>query len=923
MLLGFLRGKEGSAEMNPNSTMWRCILVLIFSIKDSFLHRAGYVHFNDLGNLTVKPPPPFLLGSNLTVYCHVKKCTQRSKIFLDLQNGEILAPSERINCTASFHLINVRAPQFSVICKLEIEGALRIVNGLYLQGGYPPDKPGNIICVTTKSSDSILCSWGKGQDTFLPTVYEVSVKRKNRTQVLINQIQGAEEIFLPRARIDENTTYLLTITAYNHFGVLQSDPFPLCAKDIVLPETPHIMHIEFENNSIAALLQWKTAKSSEHVRPCVRLRTNYTFWTTEEGAEPSEGLIKVEGLKPLTDYEFQIRTCLPQSEAMHTNRLCSTASPSSRKKLLCSKWSTTVRRRSPGKGPSHPLHVWRILGHMRTNRLRMVTVLWKPPSPEDYSGELQHYIISYGNDKKKYMTCAAALSQCSVQVPAEVQVLSISVVTLYGTSPSADVLLKQSGNCGPVLKELSPAAHGSAVFVSWSWGSEIKNWSSSGDKLLYYVLEWTSIPVAEQQWQKLDKDRNTTSITGLAAGVRYNISLFAVTTRGASAPSSRLVYSKEQKPQVGPSVSVLVHEPGRIQIKWDELPVDQQRGFITNYTIYLQTVNSENTEVRVTVSGSDPRQKWLDCPDGALMLQMTASTSAGEGPRGSWISSQPAAPAVGLMVVMVFIITLFIGILANLLCWSCVRESIKQKCISWGPACVGENLPKPDNSVASILLQHDRSEVSFPSTYSDPPLSPVSLLSQEEREVAYPNVHIELYQVKPGQSAVETPLLLSDPEVTLLDCQLEHVSYKPQISTVAVQGEELKETEEQMNTPTSGQEDTFLSISGGLLRSFLSNVEADSSVSPLRKTLGSVSPLLWPKTAEKRSVLKEDLPDERRAEKDVEVDSPCQDLQQCETMICDPADAYLSQCKAEASLTGGYFPQVAAVCRTTHSTAQR
>lgn len=32
---------------------------------------------------------------------------------------------------------------------------------------------------------------------------------------------------------------------------------------------------------------------------------------------------------------------------------------------------------------------------------------------------------------------------------------------------------------------------------------------------------------------------------------------------------------------------------------------------------------------------------WLDCPEGALALQATASTSAGEGRRGSRILSQP------------------------------------------------------------------------------------------------------------------------------------------------------------------------------------------------------------------------------------------------------------------------------------------
>ncbi len=52
------------------------------------------------------------------------------------------------------------------------------------------------------------------------------------------------------------------------------------------------------------------------------------------------------------------------------------------------------------------------------------------------------------------------------------------------------------------------------------------------------------------------------------------------------------------EPESGPTVSILVHEARRIWIQWDELPVDQQRGFIINYTIYLQTLESSNTELK-------------------------------------------------------------------------------------------------------------------------------------------------------------------------------------------------------------------------------------------------------------------------------------------------------------------------------------
>lgn len=67
----------------------------------------------------------------------------------------------------------------------------------------------------------------------------------------------------------------------------------------------------------------------------------------------------------------------------------------------------------------------------------------QPPTREDYSGEVQQYEIF--NGQKKEMTCHAALSQHTVQVPVEVQALSISAVTLYGASPLAVVPLRHSG----------------------------------------------------------------------------------------------------------------------------------------------------------------------------------------------------------------------------------------------------------------------------------------------------------------------------------------------------------------------------------------------------------------------------------------------------------------------------------------------
>lgn len=170
----------------------------------------------------------------------------------------------------------------------------------------------------------------------------------------------------------------------------------------------------------------------------------------------------------------------------------------------------------------------------------------------------------------------------------------------------------------------------------------------------------------------------------------------------------------------------------------------------------------------------------------------------------------------------------------------------------------------------------------------------------------YPIIHLEISQVGSGRPTAETSLLMSHPGTMLVHGQLEHVSYKPQTATLAPEGEEVKETEEeeeQMDVPTSG--DRCSSGFGGLLGGFLSSVDVDFSDSPLGPTLSSVT-----------SVLNGGFLLGTRGT-DNNVHSPSLDLQQGEIMTPDTADTCLSQYSIETTLTGGYFPQVAAVSSTT------
>ncbi|KAG7514505.1 hypothetical protein JOB18_035770 [Solea senegalensis] len=301
---------------------------------------------------------------------------------------------------------------------------------------------------------------------------------------------------------------------------------------------------------------------------------------------------------------------------------------------------------------------------------------------------------------------------------------------------------------------------------------------------------------------------------------------------------------------------------------------------------------------------------------------MTASTSAGESQHGIRVNSQPADPTVGVVIEVVVIIALFIAIVVNMMCWSCVRKRIKQKCLSWGPAWLDVILPELENSNAIRLLQNS-SEPCVASTDSDPLLSPVSLISLEGREDVYPVIHVETSQTGPGQTTAQAPSLETDVGTVLVDSQLQDISYKPQISVLASQEETGKETEDESNSVAADrEEDTTSSVFEGLLGGLLSSVEVDCSVSHLQ-ALSSVGDPLWPKAPETSGAPHRYFQaGTRGAECEVEVNCASVELQQGDIMTPDIADTCPSTCTVATLLTNGYFPQLAAVSCTSFNATQ-
>ncbi|KAI1892132.1 hypothetical protein AGOR_G00150810 [Albula goreensis] len=608
----------------------------------------------------------------------------------------------------------------------------------------------------------------KGRETHLPTSYTAAFQFKNGTQFFHQRAHNGSFLYVPRSLFDVGVEYGLSVRARNDLGETVSDMILLSINSIVIPSTPnHYGHTE--------------------------------FW----GNELSQGVVLLEDLKPLSRYEVQIKAC------------------SIGEKPKCSQWSPPVQYTSPGTAPSRKLDVWRILKGIQEDRMRTVTVLWKPLPADDFRGVLLGYDLEYQErGRTQVVTYPANATERTLRVSPDVSRIAVRAITSAGTSPPAELLIAQTvGLPAPSMRDVVAMGEGS-VLLTWD-AYRHREEAASG-----YVLQWQS-RAHDMQWKRLAAENFSTHIEGLEPGVRFNISLYAVVSMGTSIPATCQAYSREERPLSGPKPLLQKIEATRIFIEWEELRLDQRRGFIKSYTIYMR---KHSTEQRLMRAGSMSRQMWLDDLDDAFDLHISASNSAGEGPLGEGVFCQlQGSPKDGSSTQLVLVIVVPLVFLANLMWWDCVQRRIKRTCTTFGPYWLFEEFPNVDNSTATQLLQEkerNNSDSSWRSVYEDPPITPVEDVPAEGTDW-HPDTRVE---ERAGVGAGGTPSPMEAEMGAILE---EEHAYRPQIATA----EDVDYTEEEDNPwgfpPHPGdavipEDAAYSPHTSGLLRNWLCDVNQDS-----------------------------------------------------------------------------------------------
>ncbi|XP_041073724.1 interleukin-23 receptor-like isoform X1 [Polyodon spathula] len=667
------------------------------------------------GILWVEPTPVFSMGSSVSVVCtsSIENChPEKFSVYL---NNNPQPSLHHLNHSAVELQLHITIPHSAIRCHVKCKGqrGQQMVCGKDIKGGYPPDNPTNFTCISKWNSNTISCTWKKGKATYINTSYIVEFQSSERIQTFSPQREGY--VLIPLSHFELAAEYNVSVRARNHLGQSQSAIIQLTINDVVIPDTPTITNITFVNGSHKeAVLQW-----NKSVQLCaeVRYRAAVNVWTMVEEKETSceNSTFELRGLKPFTQYEFQIRSC-------KTNE-----------KLKCSGWSPSFLERTPEAEPCRRVDVWRIMGPTHSNGSRTVTILWKPLAPKYSRGIILGYEVfyrEYGKQRHSHL-CQPNKTQCQITLPKHTKMLYITALNSKGSSEAAQLSIGQKEFAPPIITKLV-SADSSRILLAWKAPSQTKG------SVLWYIAEWHRHD-GSMRWKKVTCLQNSTYIEAKVSGSRYHISLYAIYSNGESKPATAEAYSKELEPRAGPKVSVVETQKKRALIKWEDIPVHLQRGFIKTYTIYLKKGTDETYFRNVSVA---LRQYWLESLEPAALytVYMTAWNSAGKGAKGEEIILK-LAEGYDFTILMVIVVVVTSSIAIPLIVMFCnsIRHRIKRIFILWVPEWVFEEFPRVENSSVVKLLQEKYrtdSDSLWLSLLSDPPVTEVEETIFFSEEVA-------------------------------------------------------------------------------------------------------------------------------------------------------------------------------------------
>ncbi|XP_073933676.1 leukemia inhibitory factor receptor isoform X2 [Castor canadensis] len=656
-----------------------------------YLHFSGHREWSDwspMKNISWNPGTQtkafpqdkvILAGSDIT-FC----CVSRDKVIL-AQIGRTVCPLIHLdgeNVAIKIQNISVSENSGTNVVFTTDDN----VYGTVVFAGYPPDIPQKLNC-ETRDLKEIVCTWNPGRPTGLVgprntnyTLFE-SFSRKyvtfKRLETFANESYQLLFQILPSQDI-----YNFTLNARNPLGQSEST-VSINVTERVSPHTPTSLKVK-DINSSAIALSWHLPGDFAKINLVCQIEIIKANSKQElrnatiKGVENSSYLVAVDKLNPYTVYTFRIR--------------CSTE-PS----WKWSKWSNKkphlTTEAIPSKGPD----TWREWSSDGKNLI----IYWKPLPINEANGKILSYNVSCSSDEETQSLSEIFDPQhkAEIQLDKNDYIISVVAKNSVGSSPPSKIASMEIPNDD--LKVEQAVGMGKKILLTWHHDPNMT---------CDYVIKWCNSSRPKpclMDWKKVPSDSTETIIESdqFRPGVRYNFFLYGCRNQGYQLLRSIIGYVEELAPIVAPNFTVEDTSADSILVKWEDIPVEELRGFLRGYLFYFQKGERDTTKMQGLDSGrsdikvkniTDVSQKTLRIADlqgkTSYHLVLRAYTDGGLGPEKSMFVVTKEN-SVGLIIAILIPVAAAViaGVVTSILCYR-KREWIKE---TFYP-----DIPNPENCKA-------------------------------------------------------------------------------------------------------------------------------------------------------------------------------------------------------------------------------
>lgn len=606
-------------------------------------------------------------------------------------------------------------------CIVPWANGFQVLDQAELRAGHPPTSPSNLSCLMYLTTNSLVCQWEPGPETYLPTKFILkSFQSRSDCQYQKDSISECvpearqNSCSIPRKHLILYQNMVIWVQAENALGISESPKLCLDPMDVVKLEPPTLQALDPIPDRVPRMpgclwLSWKPWEPSKFIQQECELRYQPQLeganWTLVSHLPSSKDQFKLCGLQQVPVYTLQmrcIRSLLPG---------------------LWSSWSLGLQLKPTINAPIIRLDTWWQRKQLDPGTMN-VQLFWKPTPLQEDSGQIQGYLLSWCSSAQQGQAmhlCNTTELSCTFHLPSEAQNVTLTAYNTAGTSLPTPVVFME--NKGPAVTSLHAMAQDpGSIWVDWEAPSSLPQG---------YLIEWglgPSYNYSNKSW-RMEPEGNTTGTllhNNISPFQLYEITVAPLYPGTVGPPAHVYTYSGKRALPRAPELHLKHIGRTWAQLEW--VPETPQLGMIplTHYTIFWTDAHNQSFSIILNASFSDFVLNHLQPASLYHVYVMATSRGGSTNSTGLTLMTMALETELHSFLGILCILSLFIFCATS---WCFCKQ--RRKNFLW------PNVPDPAHSSLSSWVPNIMTEEIFqlPSFWESgmPPITKITVLEEDKK----------------------------------------------------------------------------------------------------------------------------------------------------------------------------------------------